>query len=194
VGIIALADGKVFHNVQDANGKWGKWGDVTAQVGLLGNATEVTTAQTGSELQIGVVADKRAFTSTRHANGTWSGWSEITKPDAGLGPVAGMAFAGTSSEMQTVITTTSGGIKHGIRSNANGSWTAFGDLSGVLGQGTVVSVDAAMVDGELQAAIVTADGKIKHTVRHADRTWDPSDQPVGYPGTPTSVAVTGTWG
>ncbi|MCZ4099892.1 MULTISPECIES: S1 family peptidase [Streptomyces] len=193
LGLIALANGRIYHNVQDPAGKWIKWGDVSAAVGVLGNATQVTTAQVGTETHVGVVADKKAFHAVRHANGTWTAWGELTpKVTTVVGPVAGMAFAGTGTDLQTVITGTTGGIAHGVRA-ADGTWTAFGDLSGVMGHNAGTSIDAAAVDGEFQTALVTTDGHIRHTLRHANRQWDPADEPTGIPGTPTTVAITGSW-
>ncbi|MCM2423909.1 S1 family peptidase [Streptomyces sp. RKAG293] len=192
LSLIALANGRIYHNVQDANGKWIKWGDVTAALGVLGNATQVTTSQTGTETQIGVVADKKAFHAIRHANGTWTAWGELKQLTATLGPVSNMAFAGTGTDLQVVVTNATGGIQHGIRA-ANGTWGVFGDLSPVLGKDPVTNIDAAAVDGELQTVVVTADGHIKHTLRHVNRTWDAADEPSNIPGTPTTVAITGSW-
>ncbi|MFI6467830.1 hypothetical protein [Streptomyces sp. NPDC050528] len=58
----------------------------------------------------------------------------------------------------------------------------------------MISVGAAAVSGEFQTAVVTPDGRIRHTLRHANGKWDATEQVIGYPGTPQSVALTGSAG
>ncbi|KUN12347.1 hypothetical protein AQI96_14145, partial [Streptomyces canus] len=82
---------------------------------------------------------------------------------------------------------------HGVRA-ADGSWSAFGSLTTKLGADTATAVDAAAVAGEFQAAIVTADGKVKHALRHANGQWDAPEQVGNIPGTPATVALTGSAG
>ncbi|MFJ2267864.1 trypsin-like serine protease [Streptomyces sp. NPDC087849] len=193
LALIGLASGRVYHATQDADEKWSKWGDVSAKLGLLGNATQVTTAQTsGGDTQVGVVADKKAYHATRHSDGTWSAWGHISNLPTGLDSINGMAFAGTGSNLQIIVTSPTGGKKHAIRSDATGSWSAFGDLGSRLGNEPTVSVDATGVTREFQAAVVTADGKVKHILRHDNGKWDATEQVAGYPGTPTAVALTGS--
>ncbi|WP_256102778.1 trypsin-like serine protease [Streptomyces sp. Ncost-T10-10d] len=193
LALIGLASGRVYHATQDADEKWSKWGDVSAKLGVLGNATQVTTAQTsGGDTQIGVVADKKAYHATRHSDGTWSAWGHISNLPTGLDAINGMAFAGTGSNLQIILTSPTGGKKHAIRADATGSWSAFGDLGSRLGNEPTISVDAASVTRELQAAVVTADGKVKHILRHDNGKWDATEQVAGYPGTPATVALTGS--
>ncbi|MFD7220922.1 hypothetical protein ACFV9P_07890 [Streptomyces sp. NPDC059892] len=166
---------------------------MTGKLGVLGNATEVTVSQTsGGQTHIGVVADKKAYHGLRNADGTWSGWGRVSNLPTGLDAVNTMAFAGTGSDLQIILSSPTGDIKHAIRS-ADGSWGTFGNFSGKLGpHQPAVSMDAAAVDGEFQAAVLTADGRIKHTLRHANGKWDALDEPTGYPGTATMVAITGS--
>ncbi|WP_327278451.1 trypsin-like serine protease [Streptomyces sp. NBC_01224] len=193
LALIGLASGRVYHATQDADEKWSKWGDVSAKLGLLGNATQVTTAQTSNgDTQVGVVADKKAYHATRHSDGTWSAWGHISNLPTGLDAINGMAFAGTGSNLQIILTSPTGGKKHAIRADATGSWSAFGDLGSRLGNEPTISVDAAGVTRELQAAVVTADGKVKHILRHDNGKWDATEQVAGYPGTPATVALTGS--
>ncbi|MFH8473361.1 trypsin-like serine protease [Streptomyces sp. NPDC018000] len=193
LALIGLASGRVYHATQDADEKWSKWGDVSAKLGLLGNATQVTTAQTSNgDTQVGVVADKKAYHATRHSDGTWSAWGNVSNLPTGLDAINGMAFAGTGSNLQVILTSPTGGKKHAIRADATGHWSAFGDLGGKLGNEPTISVDAASVTREFQAAVVTADGRIKHTLRHDNGKWDATEQVVGYPGTPATVALTGS--
>jgi hypothetical protein len=177
----------------DLAGRWSKWGDVTAKLGVLGNATQLTISQTsGGNTHIGVVADKKAYHAIRYEDGKWSDWGRISSLPTGLDEIKGMAFAGVGGDLQIVLTSPTGEIKHAIR-NANGSWTAFGDLHKVLGlDEPLISLDAAAVAGEFQAAFVTADGQILHTVRHANGKWEPADDRPGIPGTPSLVALTGS--
>ncbi|MFJ1748315.1 trypsin-like serine protease [Streptomyces sp. NPDC088116] len=194
LALIGLAGGRIYHTIQDPDEKWGKWGDVTAKLGTLGNATQVTTAQTsGGETQVGVVADNKAYHAIRHTDGTWSeSWGRVSNLPTGLDSINGMAFAGIGGDLQIALSSPTGDIKHAIRAS-NGSWSAFGNLSGKLGpHQPAVSVDAAAVNGEFQTVIVTTDGRIKHALRHTDGTWDAADEPTGYPGTPTMAAITGS--
>ncbi|MFE4913063.1 trypsin-like serine protease [Streptomyces sp. NPDC056652] len=193
LALVALSGGRVYHAVQDPAEKWSSWGDVTGKLGVLGNATEVTVSQTsGGQTHIGVVADKKAYHGLRNADGTWSGWGRVSNLPTGLDAVNTMAFAGTGSDLQIILSSPTGDIKHAIRS-ADGSWGTFGNFSGKLGpHQPAVSMDAAAVDGEFQAAVLTADGRIKHTLRHANGKWDALDEPTGYPGTATMVAITGS--
>ncbi|MFD9601977.1 hypothetical protein [Streptomyces sp. NPDC059970] len=166
---------------------------MSAKLGVLGNATQVTTAQTSNgDTQVGVVADKKAYHATRHSDGTWSAWGHISNLPTGLDAINGMAFAGTGSNLQIILTSPTGGKKHAIRADATGSWSAFGDLGSRLGNEPTISVDAAGVTRELQAAVVTADGKVKHILRHDNGKWDATEQVAGYPGTPATVALTGS--
>ncbi|MFD8917646.1 trypsin-like serine protease [Streptomyces sp. NPDC059569] len=194
LALIGLADGRVYHATQGADEVWTKWGDVTNKMGILGNATQVTVAQTSSgQTQVGVAADGKAYHAIRNSDGTWSDhWGSVSGLDTGLtSKVNGMSFAGVAGDLQIVLTSATGEKKHAIRT-ANGSWSKFGDLGDELGRDTTVGVDATAVNGEFQAAVVTADGKIKHTLRHANGKWDATEQVVGYPGTPQSVALTGS--
>lgn len=193
LALIGLASGRVYHAIQNADETWTKWGDVTAKLGVLGNATQVTVAQTtGGETQVGVAADNKAYHGIRHSNGTWSsGWGAVSGLPTGLSSINGMSFAGIGSDLQIVLTSSTGGKKHATRA-ADGSWSKFGDLGAELGTDPTISVDATAVAGEFQAAVVTTDGRIKHTLRHADGKWDATEQVIGYPGTPETVALTGS--
>ncbi|WP_203186214.1 trypsin-like serine protease [Streptomyces pratensis] len=194
LALVGLANGRVYHATQDASEVWSKWGDVTAKLGVLGNATQVTVAHTsGGQSQVGVAADGKAYQGIRASDGTWSsGWTRVHDLGTGLtSAVNGMSFASVAGDLQVVITSVTGEKKHAIR-KADGTWSKFGDLGDELGRDVTVGVDATAVNGELQAAVVTTDGKIKHTVRHADGKWDATEQVVGYPGTPGTVAVTGS--
>lgn len=193
LALVALSGGNVYHATQDADEKWSIWGNVTTKLGALGNATEVTVSGTSGGLtHIGVVADKKAYHGLRNADGTWTGWGRVSNLPTGLDSVNGMAFAGIGGDLQIVLSSPTGEIKHAIRADS-GSWSAFGSLSGKLGaHQPAVSVDAAAVEGEFQAAVLTADGRIKHTLRHANGKWDATEEPTGYPGTATMVAVTGS--
>ncbi|MFF2732038.1 trypsin-like serine protease [Streptomyces sp. NPDC058008] len=194
LALIGLADGRVYHATQDANEVWSKWGDVSAKLGVLGNATQVTVAHTsGGQTQVGVAADGKAYHGIRNSDGTWSDrWGAVHTLETGLtSAVNGMSFASVAGDLQVVITGVSGEKRHAIR-KADGTWSKFGDLGDKLGRDTTVGIDATAVNGELQAAVVTTDGRIKHTVRHADGKWDAIEQVVGYPGTPESVALTGS--
>ncbi|MGW6742459.1 trypsin-like serine protease [Streptomyces sp. NPDC055025] len=194
LALIGLADGRVYHATQDAGEVWSKWGDVTAKIGSLGNATQVTVAHTSSgQTQVGVAADGKAYHGIRNSDGTWSDhWGSVSGLETGLtAKVNGMSFAGVAGDLQIVLTAVDGNKKHAIR-KADGTWSNFGDLGDELGRDTTVGVDATAVNGEFQAAVVTADGKIKHTLRHADGKWDATEQVVGYPGTPETVALTGS--
>ncbi|MEV8389951.1 MULTISPECIES: trypsin-like serine protease [unclassified Streptomyces] len=194
LALIGLANGRVYHATQDAGEVWTKWGDVTAKLGVLGNATQVTVAQTsGGQTQVGVAADGKAYHAIRESDGTWGDhWGAVSGLETGLtSAVNGMSFAGVAGDLQIVLTSVTGAKKHAIRA-ANGSWGKFGDLGDELGRDTTVGVDATAVNGEFQAAVVTTDGKIKHTLRHADGKWDATEQVVGYPGTPETVALTGS--
>ncbi|MFD5407045.1 S1 family peptidase [Streptomyces griseorubiginosus] len=194
LALIGLSGGKVYHATQDADEKWSKWGDVTNLLGPLDDITQVTTGQTtGGDTQIGVVSGTKAYHAIRHSDGTWSKWGHINQTATNIGPVNGMAFAGIGGDLQVVLTNSTGGIKHGIRA-ADGSWSAFGSLNSKLGADTMISVGAAAVSGEFQTAVVTPDGKIKHTLRHSNGKWDATEQVIGYPGTPQSVALTGSAG
>ncbi|MCX4852082.1 trypsin-like serine protease [Streptomyces sp. NBC_00893] len=193
LALIGLASGRVYHAAQGADEKWSKWGDVSAKLGVLGNATQVTTAQTsGGDTQIGVVADKKAYHATRYSDGTWSAWGHISNLPTGLDAINGMAFAGTGSDLQIILTSPTGDKKHATRADTTGSWSAFGSLGSRLGNEPTISVDAASVTREFQAAVVTADGKIKHILRHDNGKWDAVEQVAGYPGTPAGVALTGS--
>ncbi|MEV6398097.1 trypsin-like serine protease [Streptomyces sp. NPDC051907] len=193
LGLIGLADGRVYHAIQGPDEKWSKWGDVTAKLGVLGNATQLTISQTsGGDTHVGVVADKKAYHAIRYEDGTWSKWGRISSLPTGLNEIKGMAFAGVGGDLQIVLTNPTGEIKHATRA-ANGSWTAFGDLHKVLGlDEPLISLDAAAVADEFQVAFVTADGQILHTVRHANGKWEPTDDRPGIPGTPSLVALTGS--
>ncbi|MFJ8980024.1 trypsin-like serine protease [Streptomyces sp. NPDC102282] len=194
LALVGLANGRVYHATQDASEVWSKWGDVTAKLGVLGNATQVTVAHTsGGQTQVGVAADGKAYQGIRASDGTWSSsWTRVHDLGTGLtSAVNGLSFASVAGDLQVVITSVTGEKKHAIR-KADGTWSKFGDLGDELGRDTTVGVDATVVNGELQAAVVTTDGKIKHTVRHADGKWDATEQVVGYPGTPGTVAVTGS--
>ncbi|MEV5161068.1 hypothetical protein [Streptomyces sp. NPDC053728] len=178
----------------DADETWSKWADASAKLGTLADATQLTTSQTsGGNTNVGIVAGGKAYHGQRHSDGTWSAWGNVTQFAPGIGTVNGMAFAGIGEELQVILTSTTGLNKHGIR-DSEGHWSNFGDLSSKLGKDIATSVDAAAVAGEFQAAIVTTDGKIKHTLRHANGKWDAPEQVGNIPGTPATVALTGSAG
>jgi hypothetical protein len=80
-------------------------------------------------------------------------------------------MAGIIDELQLAGITTDGKIWHTIR-HADGSWTPFGDVTGVAGSpGTFKDVATAGVAGELQLAGITVDGNISHTIRDSDGGW-----------------------
>jgi hypothetical protein len=193
LGLIGLANGRVYHAIQDADETWSRWGDVTAKLGVLGNATQLTISQTsGGNSHIGVVADKKAYHALRYQDGTWSSWGSISAKPTGLQEIQGMAFAGIGGDLQVVLTDPAGAVRHATRA-ASGSWSSFGNLGNVLGlDRPLISLDAAAVAGEFQAAFVTADGRILHTVRHTNGKWEPTDDRPGIPGTPSVVALTGS--
>ncbi|MFM9448888.1 S1 family peptidase [Streptomyces acidiscabies] len=193
LGLVGITGGRVYHSVRDASGKWAKWGDVTTAVGALANLTDVTIAKVDETTHIGVIANNgKAYHTIRSANGTWGEWGEITKISGAPTSASAIAFSGTSTaDLQAVLVEPGGGIKHVARI-ADGTWTAFGNLSGVLGTGPVTAVSTATVDNEFHAAIIR-NGRIIHTLRHTDGTWEPADTPPGAPADPTSLAVTGSW-
>ncbi|MEU5717476.1 S1 family peptidase [Streptomyces sp. NPDC020403] len=194
LALIGLADGRVYHATQDASEVWSRWGDVTAKLGVLGNATQVTVAHTtGGQTQVGVTADGKAYHGIREADGTWSDrWHAVSSLETNVtSAINGMSFASVAGDLHVVLTSVTGEKKHAIR-KADGTWSRFGDLGDELGRDTTIGVDATAVNGELQAAVVTTGGKIKHTVRHADGKWDATEQVVGYPGAPATVALTGS--
>ncbi|WOX10320.1 S1 family peptidase [Streptomyces sp. N50] len=194
LALVGLAGGKVYHATMDADETWSKWADASAKLGALANATQLTVSQTtGGNTNVGIVAGGKAYHGQRHEDGTWSAWGNVTQFAPGIGTVNGMAFAGIGEELQVVLTSTTGLNEHGIR-DAEGHWSDFASLGTKLGSDTAVSVDAAAVSGEFQAAIVTTDGKIKHTLRHANGKWDAPEQVGGIPGTPATVALTGSAG
>lgn len=194
LALIGIAGGKVYHATQDADEKWSKWGDVTNLLGALDDITQVTTGQTtGGDTQIGVISGTKAYHAIRHSDGTWSKWGHINQAATNIGPVNGMAFAGIGGDLQVVLTNSTDGVKHGIRA-ADGTWSAFASLNSKLGTDTMISVDAAAVAGEFQTAVVTPNGRIKHTLRHANGKWDATEQVIGSPGTPESIALTGSAG
>ncbi|MFD7093084.1 trypsin-like serine protease [Streptomyces sp. NPDC059883] len=194
LALVGLAGGRVYHATQDPSEVWTKWGDVSAKLGVLGNATQVTVAHTsGGQTQVGVAADGKAYHGIRESDGTWSDhWGSVSGLETGLtAKVNGMSFASVAGNLQIVLTAVDGNKKHAVRT-ADGAWSGFGDLGDELGRDTIVGVDATAVNGEFQAAVVTSDGKIKHTLRHADGKWDATEQVVGYPGNPETVALTGS--
>lgn len=192
LALIGLADGRVYHAIQNPDETWTKWGDVSAKLGILGNATQVTVTQTsGGNTHVGVVADKKAYHAVRYSDGTWSDWGRITLLPTAPTSALSMAFAGTGGDLQIVLSTTDGITKHAIR-DADGHWSTFGDLTSRLGQQPLSSLAAAPVNGEFQMAAVTPDGTIEHTLRHANGKWDAVDQPTGYPGVSSQVALTGS--
>ncbi|WP_329127193.1 S1 family peptidase [Streptomyces sp. NBC_01465] len=194
LALVGLAGGKVYHATMDADETWSKWADASAKLGALADATQLTISQTtGGNTNVGIVAGGKAYHGQRHEDGTWSTWGNVTQFAPGIGTVNGMAFAGIGEELQVIMTSTTGLNEHGIRDSA-GHWSDFASLSTKLGSDTAVSVDAAAVSGEFQAAIVTTDGKIKHTLRHTNGKWDAPEQVGGIPGTPATVALTGSAG
>ncbi|MCX4860727.1 trypsin-like serine protease [Streptomyces canus] len=194
LALVGLAGGRVYHATMSADETWSKWGDATAKLGVLADATQLTVSQTsGGNTHVGIVAGGKAYHGLRHEDGTWSTWGNVTQFATGIGTVGGMAFAGIGGDLQVILTSTTGTNKHGIRA-ADGSWSAFGSLTTKLGADTATAVDAAAVAGEFQAAIVTADGKVKHALRHANGEWDAPEQVGNIPGTPATVALTGSAG
>ena len=194
LALVGLAGGKVYHATMDADETWSKWADASAKLGALANATQLTVSQTtGGNTNVGIVAGGKAYHGQRHEDGTWSAWGNVTQFAPGIGTVNGMAFAGIGEELQVILTSTTSLNEHGIR-DADGHWSDFASLATKLGSDTAVSVDAAAVSGEFQAAIVTTDGKIKHTLRHTNGKWDAPEQVGGIPGTPATVALTGSAG
>lgn len=192
--VVALAGNKVFHTRRDAAGQWTRFGDVAGAAGPIGAVTSVATASVGGNLHTVAVTGGKPYHTVRDTGtGRWTGWGDMTGAVGVTGPVSSVAIAGVGTDAHVVIATDNGTKQYHTVRNGAGSWTVYGNLSGVWGTVTARSVSAAHVDGELQVAAVTADGKVLHTTRHADRTWAPTI-PValtGAAGTPTHLSVTG---
>ncbi|WP_159049380.1 hypothetical protein, partial [Streptomyces canus] len=92
-----------------ADETWSKWGDATAKLGVLADATQLTVSQTsGGNTHVGIVAGGKAYHGLRHEDGTWSTWGNVTQFATGIGTVGGMAFAGISGDLQVILTSTTG--------------------------------------------------------------------------------------
>ncbi|WP_189533861.1 trypsin-like serine protease [Streptomyces roseolilacinus] len=192
--VVALADNKVFHTRRDAAGNWTRFGDVSGAAGPIGAVTSVATASVGGQLQTVAVTGGKPYHTVRNTTGQWTGWGDMTKAVGVTGPVSSVSIAGVGTDAHVVIATDNGTKQFHTLRSGNGSWTVYGNLSGVWGTVTTKSLSAAHVDGELQLAAVTADGKVLHTTRHAAGTWAPTATVTltGAPGTLVGLSITGT--
>jgi hypothetical protein len=88
-------------------------------------------------------------------------------------PVALAAASGGASDAQLVLRTTSNQLLHTIRSNANRSWTAAGDLLGQTNKpsGVITHIASTYLNGDLDIVLSDANG-VYLAVRHADGAWD----------------------
>ncbi|WP_219667592.1 M23 family metallopeptidase [Streptomyces bambusae] len=197
--VAVVADGTVHHSVRRADGTWTPFGTVGRPGGAA--VKKVVVAASGSELQMVALSEGGVLQhGRRHADGTWSAFGDASAAggaaEAGITSVDDVAVAGTGSGDLQLVITANGGTKqfHGAR-YANGSWSGFNSLAGIVPSATVTEVATAAVDGELQALFVTSDNRVLHTIRHVNGTWDGTGSLdlTGVPYGRAGIAITGTY-
>jgi hypothetical protein len=105
------------------------------------------------------------------------------------------AVSTTPRELHVIAVTTSGGLRHALRTDT--TWSGFGDVEGQAGEiGTVTDAETAVSVGGLHV-IAIADGHLFHTIRTPDGGWFgfvDMALVLGNVGTHTSVGITNDGG
>ncbi|WP_052391605.1 trypsin-like serine protease [Streptomyces sp. NRRL B-24484] len=169
--VVAVAGGKVYHTVRDANGTWSGWGDVQSAVGPLPTVTTTAIASVSGELQVVAVAGGKAYHTIRNSAGSWTAWGDVAQAAGSTGTITGVAMTGAGGDAHLAVLVNNGAQQfHTIRF-ANRTWQPFANLNGVWGALTATSISAAAVDTQVQFTVTTSDNRLLWTARKADATW-----------------------
>ncbi|MFE4359950.1 polymorphic toxin-type HINT domain-containing protein [Kitasatospora sp. NPDC056800] len=193
--IMAVAGGRVWHTLRDANGKWGGWGDVTNVVGPITNPSQLSLSATASGLEVLALSDGVLKHTLRRPDGVWAGWGNVYGETGSLTGATRVTSAATGSGLE-VIVIAGDRLWHTVRFG-NGIWQKWGDVYGATGALTSpTSLTATATGAGLEVAAI-AGGNIWHTIRKPDATWagwGNVSQVVGQLNQPTSAAVVSSGG
>lgn len=118
---------------------------------------------------------QQILTGEKILDGQGQGAWPTCGPAAGLGADHADPYPSTPAPSPSwksqVVVNGGGAIFHGLR-NADGTWSAFGNIASQAGDiGTVGSIADAGVNGDTHVVAVGGNGHIFHTVRRANGTW-----------------------
>lgn len=168
VQVVVSASGELSHTMRSAGVTWQPWRDVKAAVGSNpGFVTDVDCQPTmGIFNHVVGQASGKLFHTIRTDAG-WTPFRDVNDATgAGSTAFARVGVANVNNELHVCATTTAGGVRHASR-NANGSWTAFGDVLARTGSpGTVVDIDCAGIGSELHVVVATSAGGVFHAIRY----------------------------
>ncbi|WP_416874682.1 RHS repeat domain-containing protein [Kitasatospora sp. SC0581] len=193
--IMAVAGGRVWHTLRDANGKWGGWGDVTNVVGPIANPSQLSLSATASGLEVLALSDGTLKHTLRNSKGEWGGWGNVYGETGSLTSATRVTSAATGSGLE-VIVIAGDRLWHTVRFG-NGIWQKWGDVYGATGALTSPANLTATATGAGLEVAVIAGGNIWHTIRKPDATWagwGNVSQVVGQLNQPTSAAVVSSGG
>lgn len=152
---VAINGGGLFHSLRSANGTWTRFGNVRRQTGDPGAVDRVSVAAIGNDMHLVLsTADGGLFHAVRAANGSWTPIGNVKEQAGNPGVVLDVGATGHASggQLQIAITTFGSGgmggqLFHAIRS-ANGTWTGFGQVPGLIGGPAFPSITRAAITGE----------------------------------------------
>ncbi|GAA2802470.1 hypothetical protein GCM10010441_29010 [Kitasatospora paracochleata] len=150
--VVALANGRVYEASGNHNtGKWSRWGDITAAVGLPGGVTSIAAGTTGNSLHVATLgADKHVRVADgNYDRGTWSA-GDVTAAYGGPTGITQLAGASTPGSRFHVVVLAGGSVHETTGDYAAGYWTGWGNISAASGLTGFSQVAAASTDNSLR--------------------------------------------
>ena len=194
--VVTTSTGGLFHTLRHADTTWTPFGDVKAAIGSdPGTFTDVGTEGTLGVFNhvIGLTAAGKLFHTIR----TQDAWTPFVDVNAVTGSgstlFTNVGLANVNGDLHVCATTSTGGVRHAIRSQ-NGSWSGFGDVLGQTGPAgsSVTDVDCTGIGSDMHISMTTSAGGLFHAIRFPNSWTSLGDVEVeaGELGSPKRVAVT----
>jgi GH25 family lysozyme M1 (1,4-beta-N-acetylmuramidase)/acylphosphatase len=147
-------DGAIWHDWQtSANGNWNGW----ASLGGQAPGNPVVSADADGRLEVFVIANGHLFTRFQLSGGGWyNGWLDLGDASLVGEPIA---LTNADGRLEVFARNSAGALVHKWQTSANGSWSDWASLGGVLHSDPGIGRNA---DGRLEIFALGSDDRLYH--------------------------------